>query len=268
MTATAVTYEIHPLAHLLPEMREAEFAELREDIAANGLHEAITLYEGKVLDGRHRYRACSELGVWPTFTSYEGDAPAAYVLSLNVKRRQLSQSQKAMLATDFLPHLKREARARQAHGLTAPGRPLERSSSEDGKRSGSAATIAEQMGVGEAQVVRAARVKREAPELAARVRAGEVTVSSALDHITGRRPLGPATGGVGRDGSKRREQCELVGNLVAKMLGLTGGFEHIDTATAIASANGSLAKWDRELTDIIVPLSRLRGDIRKALAND
>lgn len=98
--------------------------------------EPITLYEEQILDGRHRARACEELGVGAHYVLYNGDAPAAYVLSLNVKRRQLSQSQKAMLATDFLPHLTEEAKRRQgAHAKTAPrdgqGRVLPKSESSD-----------------------------------------------------------------------------------------------------------------------------------------
>jgi hypothetical protein len=45
-------YEFHRYANLFPLMEGPEFAELVEDIRANGLHEPIMLHEGKILDGR------------------------------------------------------------------------------------------------------------------------------------------------------------------------------------------------------------------------
>ncbi|MCZ8517808.1 hypothetical protein O9H85_37110 [Paenibacillus filicis] len=46
------------------------------------------------------------------------------VISLNLKRRHLTQSQKAAVVVDMLPLLEKEARERQReHGRTAPGKP-------------------------------------------------------------------------------------------------------------------------------------------------
>jgi hypothetical protein len=39
------------------------FSELKEDIRVNGLLVPILLRNGKILDGRHRYKSCIELGV-------------------------------------------------------------------------------------------------------------------------------------------------------------------------------------------------------------
>ena len=60
-------YEIHELAALIPEMSADEFRGLCDDIRTNGLIEPIVLYEDRVLDGRHRYRACIETGIEPRF---------------------------------------------------------------------------------------------------------------------------------------------------------------------------------------------------------
>jgi hypothetical protein len=184
---TTVAYEAHRLADLIPAMTDGEYAELREDIAANGLMDAVVLYEGKILDGRHRYRACEETGVWPDFTQYEGDSPAAYVISHNLKRRSLSQSQKAIVASDFVPELAaetaenlsavRSAAAFQQHGSA---RESKDSAAPDPQPLGrSAKRAAETFGVGHAQVIRANRIKREDPGLAERVRNGELTIGAA-----------------------------------------------------------------------------------------
>ena len=53
---------------LLPKMSEEEFAELKASIQTEGQHYAIVVNEDlEVLDGHHRYRACTELGIEPDF---------------------------------------------------------------------------------------------------------------------------------------------------------------------------------------------------------
>jgi len=53
-----VELEYHPLANLFPLLGETEVQTLSDDIRNNGLNVPITMYEGKILDGRNRYAAC------------------------------------------------------------------------------------------------------------------------------------------------------------------------------------------------------------------
>ena len=53
---------------------------------------------GLLLDGRNRFKACQEVGIQPLFREYKGDNPTAFVISLNLKRRHLNESQRAMVA--------------------------------------------------------------------------------------------------------------------------------------------------------------------------
>lgn len=95
------TYQIHRIAEIFPRMSGEEFVALKADIKSRGLLDPIWLYEGRVLDGRHRYYACQETGVTPEFHEYKGDDPVGFVVSLNLRRRHLSESQRAMVAASL-----------------------------------------------------------------------------------------------------------------------------------------------------------------------
>ena len=88
----------HPLASIFPLMRGAEYEALVADIRAHGLLEPIVLYQEQVLDGRNRQRACLDAGIPLGTVTYEGDDPLGFVLSQNLERRQLNESQRAMAA--------------------------------------------------------------------------------------------------------------------------------------------------------------------------
>ena len=111
-----VDLQTHPAAELFPEMTGLPLEELKEDISQHGQREPITLLDGKILDGRNRYRACRELGIEPRFDNFPGGDPVAYVISKNLKRRHLNEAQRASLAAKLenLTHGQRADYARQA----------------------------------------------------------------------------------------------------------------------------------------------------------
>jgi DNA-binding Lrp family transcriptional regulator len=119
--------KFHPLADLFPLLEGTEFDALVADIKANGLREKIDLYEGKIVDGRNRYRALQRLGIDPIAAEDFGDnyfrkaiyahtiggeiAPhernnddsvRAYVISKNIHRRHLTAEQKRDLVAKLL----------------------------------------------------------------------------------------------------------------------------------------------------------------------
>ena len=156
------TREYHDLANIFPMLAGDEAKALAEDISRHGLREPITLLEGKILDGRNRYIACLEAGVEPRFTPYRGDNPAAYVVSLNLKRRHLDESQRAMVAKKLAT--------------------LEHGQRQTGKFAGvtTQAEAASMLKVSE-RSVRTARavIDKAVPEIIIAVERGDVSVSAA-----------------------------------------------------------------------------------------
>jgi N6-adenosine-specific RNA methylase IME4 len=156
--------EFHPVANIFPLVEGAEFDELVADIREHGLHEPIVVFEDKILDGRNRYRACEAAGIEPTFTVYTDDDPVSYVVSLNLRRRHLDESQRAMVAAKL-------ATLRLGDNQHSEGLPIGRGS--------------ELLNVGERTVARAREVREHgAPELVQAVEQGKVSVSAAADIAT------------------------------------------------------------------------------------
>lgn len=93
-------YSIHPYANALPVMSDEELNALKASIVRNGQQHPIMIYGNQVLDGRHRYQACQELGIAPVIQSWQGtdEQALAYVMAMNVNRRNLSTGQRALLA--------------------------------------------------------------------------------------------------------------------------------------------------------------------------
>lgn len=93
--------EFHPLCLLFPQMSDTEIDDLGAQIKANGQRNTIKLLDGKILDGRNRFIACARVGVKPRFEKFTGKDALAFVIDENLRRRHLSDSQRAMLATEI-----------------------------------------------------------------------------------------------------------------------------------------------------------------------
>lgn len=161
----------HPLADLFPLMDEAAFVGLVGDIRHRGLVHPIVLFEGKVLDGRNRLRACGKARVKPKFVEYKGKDPLGHVVSLNLLRRHLTESQRAVLALDILPRLEAEAKARQRMGRAKLPHPQSAGKSRD--------HAAKLFKVSGRYIQDAKKIQKSAPELVQQVRDGCVTILEA-----------------------------------------------------------------------------------------
>ena len=169
--------EFHEFAGIFPLLEEAELQELAVDIKQKGLIDPVFLYEGKILDGRNRYRACLKAEVEPRFEEYNGDDPVGFVVSKNLKRRHLNQSQLGFVALNI--KAVEAERAKQRVG----GRPAEKTPAINGGGlgDGDARDIAaKQLGVSHGYVTDAERIRREAPDLEEKVMAGKMHITQAM----------------------------------------------------------------------------------------
>ena len=91
--------EAHPLAELFPPMSAEEFEGLKNSIRTRGYDksEPVVTYEGQILDGRHRFRACLDLGLEAPTAAFSEPDPLLFVISKNLSRRHLDESQRAMI---------------------------------------------------------------------------------------------------------------------------------------------------------------------------
>lgn len=182
---------IHPAARLVPEMERADYLSLVADIRNHGQREAIWVYEGQILDGRHRYRACRELGIQPKTREWTGTGSLIeFVVSVNVNRRHLTHNQRTVLASQIRPLLADEAKQRQLRGKSDTdlgarvhqgGSDIQESftSTADARQGRSAKQAADATGTSERSLYQFEKVKAEAPELVPLVESNDIAVSTA-----------------------------------------------------------------------------------------
>lgn len=93
--------KFHPYAEIFPLMSDTEFDDLCADISINGQLQPIITKGNQILDGRNRFNACKKLGIVPKYKEYFGSDVLAFVISSNLIRRHLNDSQRAMVADNL-----------------------------------------------------------------------------------------------------------------------------------------------------------------------
>jgi N6-adenosine-specific RNA methylase IME4 len=178
---------IHPAAELFPLIDGDDFARLVEDVKTNGLRHPVVVVDGGgkwlVLDGRNRLRACKAAGVAPRHVVLDAVRdPIAYVLSVNLQRRHLNASQRALLAVEVEKMYAAQApRGRPRADVKSPASLPELSAAERESRS----KAASQLNVSGRSVQTAKKVANEAsaPVVEA-VRAGRIAVDDAVKVVS------------------------------------------------------------------------------------
>ena len=226
-TYTGLGYPTHRFADFIPVADGADQFALRASIESIGLVEPIMLFEGAILDGRHRYAACQKVGVEPRFVEFEGDEEAAlqYVLARNVARRNLTTVQKLSLRDKLTPEIERIRQAaaeRKSPGqLGIPGDSID-----------VLTETAKMVGLGRATVARAdavkalAEVSPEAKDFLADMMVGNIGVKTAYERA---KAFDPAE----IDRMAKKDASLTDANKMRAVL-----------ASAISKARTSLVDWD------------------------
>lgn len=167
--------KVHPAAAIFPIISDDELKVLADDIAMNGQVHPIIVSKGVLIDGRNRLAACA-LGkiepVWQEREFRDDGEIIRFIIAANERRRHLTPSQRSMIAaelaninkTDSLKQNKTDAQ----DCATEPKQPAIKQ--ED---------AAKAMGVSRRSVQDAKKVSVQAPELAAQVKEGKVSVATA-----------------------------------------------------------------------------------------
>ena len=96
-------WELDPVCVAFPPMTHDQFLGLKKSIERNGQREPIVVWNDRIVDGRHRLKACQELGIEPVVKRFTGDYQQAVsaAFAANVNRRQLGTGQLALLAAQL-----------------------------------------------------------------------------------------------------------------------------------------------------------------------
>ena len=208
----------HRFAEIFPLLEGKDFDDFVADIKANGQRVSILLYQGQVLDGRNRDRACRQLGLepWVEEANVTDDDDALNLLaSLNEQRRHMSDAQRALSAAKL---------ANLRHG--GDRSKISADILLDGKgHSIAVRDAAKRLKTSTASVGRARAVLRYGtPELERDVASGKVSLTAAAAKVTPRRNrnvIGPRKQGkrAAREAVIQRDLANL--SKLPKLRGLT-----------------------------------------------
>ena len=176
---------------LLPKMSDEEFAELKISIQEEGQHYPIVVNEDlEVLDGHHRFRACTELGIEPDFEVRKFEdkiVEKKFVIEANLRRRHLNNFQLVELAVPLLEIEKALAKKRQANKKTNNQDEQLGLSSDDTLpilKAKATELVAKKAGVSTRTFERGKKILEEAPEEdIQKLREGKTSISKVYQEI-------------------------------------------------------------------------------------
>lgn len=180
LAGMSAPYPIHPACALFPELPPDQLQALAKSIREQKQLAPIIMLDGQVLDGRSRLAACriADVNPWivdaadvPAFKKVNRD-PFEYAVAMNLSRRHLSESERAMIAAKIATL--RNGQHKQA-GPIGPAA-AEKKSIDD---------AAQLLNVSSRSVKRAKKVQESGtPELVKAVDQRQVSVSAAADVAT------------------------------------------------------------------------------------
>jgi hypothetical protein len=191
--------EPHPYSKFFPEMTEEEYQTLKDSIQFQGYKgEQIETFEGKILVGRHRYKACLELNIDPPLKEFEGTkAEAADYVVLNNTRRNITKAQWTCAAAEYY-----------VSNVKPPGWNGGHSKAAEGKRDFKN-FVSKMFRVGQCQLDYTVSMLKYDNDLFQKVKRGQISVKSAYRLYRASENASKAPEHLQRNGLKYKNQGDL-----------------------------------------------------------
>jgi hypothetical protein len=186
--------------NIFPEASPDDYAKILNDIRNNGYDTSlpITTYQGDIMDGWNRQRACNELGVTPIYAEFVGsDTEAVLFMMRTNNRRTVTSAQWACIAAEseeILEFLRAETERvrREKQAKTQANTSTELSVNEltdrpdDKNTDRTTEKAAKMFNTNREYISKAVKLKKEEPEKFEQVKAGKLSINDA----TGRNKRG------------------------------------------------------------------------------
>ena len=275
--------EFHPVAEIFPLMDDASFRQLVDDIKSNGLREEIWTHDEKFIDGRNRYRACIKAEVEPRFREHCGNDLIKFVVSLNLHRRHLDESQRAMVAAR-ISNLKTGNPHFHDKNAIVANATIETPISQT-----QAAAV---LNVSRDSVVRARKIlEKGVPELVRAVDFGKVSVAAAADISSIDRDeqrLAVAAGNAGvmekarvvrqarvkvapvaaptytRKLTGLKKAPEAIRGAIGTLVGLACGLDSFSPQEA-APSKKEMEQWEKDLASVVSAINKFRRQLKECV---
>ncbi|WP_165073285.1 ParB N-terminal domain-containing protein [Paludisphaera rhizosphaerae] len=187
--------EPHALSLRYPGMGDAAYKDLLESVQSVGAKEDIVLFEGKILDGRHRYKAYREVGVpfnVREWTPEEWGDPLKFVKAKNQARRDLTVGQRAALAVEDRDKDAGKGReTRQSNLKTGVESPDPRRFKNESSGGRATENVAKAHGVSVGYVHEVGKIREASPETFEQLKRGEVSIPEAREKLGLAKPKKP-----------------------------------------------------------------------------
>jgi N6-adenosine-specific RNA methylase IME4 len=178
------TLKIHPLAHIVPEMRSDEWNQFLADVKLAGIRVPLEVIGDVVIDGRHRLKAAQFLGlneVPVVDAPVNGDPPEVYMMKAAVLRRHLTDDQRACLAVNWKDENNHQGARTDLQIATSAGTPCRSSESAIDTR----AATRDLFNISRTKIEKATQVKNSRPDLFEKVGTGDIALSNAFKQVKG-----------------------------------------------------------------------------------
>jgi hypothetical protein len=173
--------------NIFPEAKPDDYARLIDDIQTNGYDadQPVIVYQGAILDGWNRNKACVELIIKPTIRVFDGsDIEAIQLVMRTNKRRNLNSGQWATIAVEaedimgaIAEQVEKDRREKIGSARSAQTEQIIVQSQST--PSATATKAAEIFQTNRTYINQATKIKKASPEVFAKVKAGTMTMQDA-----------------------------------------------------------------------------------------